>query len=786
MTAMRKGGVDLPPTPSAALGSVPGVSSRHESRRRAPAPAEPDSGPVLPAVPAQRAVWGRAPTGSPAGPGEDALGRRLRGRLAAAPAAARYVAVLAMLSAAAAVVLRHTVFPLLSVNNDEGIYLLHARTLAEGRLFPPAPHPAQSYLPWLGTVVDDHYVLKYTPFVPAVFAASLFVAGSIDPALAVIAAAAVVVTYLLGVELSGSRRVAALAATLLALSPLVLLQSAMVLSYLPALVLLQATMLGVLRGRRLHRAPPVLGAGVALGVAAAVRPYDVVLLLAPLAVWLLVTSAGRCWWLVRWLVCGLAAPAVIVLLTNAAATGSPLRLPFALLEPDDRIGFGLRKLYPADGRHDFGLTDGLSSVGDHLWLLGGWAFGGVVLAAASLAAGVRRRLSAPAAMLGLGGLLFLIGYVCFWGAWNAAELWGGIRYLGPFYMVAVLIPLVHLGATGCAWGAAALVARGRRLGFAVLVPVVAAVVTLTVVVLTGAVRDNLVLTGNDRELRAMLRRLPDRPLVFVAANPAFLGHPTPVTANGPDLDDPVLYAVARGVDDLTVVADHPDRPAYLLRLAPAYDRSPGSPSTARVERLAVRAGDRVAATVAVPAGATPPRSRSARLVLTAGRDRLSIPVDPRAATSLTFTVDDDGLGVDDLALDDDTGSARPGAARKPAVRPTATVVRGGRGTSVAVTLYATDRRGHEHAVDQQILPVRLAAGRAAPDRGGPAVTVLGSVGQVDEVGTGARPPLRVSLADAGAARGGDVTDRRGGEVTQSTRRIGGGAYVPSSTSSPGP
>ncbi len=738
----------LPPLLPPTLGSVPVVSSRHESRQRIPAHAGPDSGSVMPAVPAQRAVRVRVPTGSGGESGGDTLGRRLLGRLAAVPGAARYVAVLAVLSAAAALALRHTVFPLLSVNNDEGIYLLHARTLAEGRLFPPAPHPAQSYLPWLGTVVDDHYVLKYTPFVPAVFAASLFVAGSIDPALAVIAAVAVVVTYLLGVELSGSRRVAALSATLLALSPLVLLQSAMVLSYLPALVLLQATVLGVLRGRRSHHAPPLVGAGVALGVAAAVRPYDVVLLLAPFALWLLASCAGRRWWLLRWLLCGLAVPVVIVLLTNAAATGNPLRLPFALLEPDDRIGFGRRRLYPADGRHDFGFTEGLSSVGDHLWLLGGWAFGGVVLAVAALAAGVRRRLSGPAAMLGLGGLLFLIGYVGFWGAWNAAELWGGIHYVGPFYMVPVLIPLVHLGASGSAWGAAALVARGRRLGLAVLVPVVAAVVALTIVVLAAAVRDNLTLTGNDRDLRAMMRRLPRRPLVFVAANPAFLGHPTPVTANGPDLDDPVLYAIARGNDDLIVAADHPERPAYLLRLAPAYDQSPGSSSTARVERLAVRTGDRVAATIAVSPGATPRGARSARLVLTAGRTRLSIPVDPRAATSLTVTVDADGLDADDVDLDD-SQPARPGTARRSPARPTTTVVRNGRGTSVTVTLYATDRQGRERGVDQQILPVRLAGARAAPDPGGePAVTVLGSVGQVDEIGTGARPPLRITLAGA--------------------------------------
>ncbi|WP_341477207.1 glycosyltransferase family 39 protein [Frankia canadensis] len=689
--------------------------------RAAAAPATPSAA-TIPAQPGRRAT-GRSPW------------RRARGRLAAMPAVAWYVAVLAVLSATAAVVLRHTVFPLLSVNNDEGLYLLHARTLAEGRLFPPAPHPARSYLPWLGTVVDDHYVLKYTPFVPAIFAAGLIVTGSIDPSLAAVAAAAVIVTYLLGVELTGSRRVAALSATLLALSPLMLLQSAMVLSYLPALVLLQVTVLGVLRGRRRRQAWPVVCAGLALGVAASVRPYDVVLLLAPLAVWLAVSSTGRRWWLLRWLACGLAVPALILLLTNQAATGNPLRLPFALLEPDDRLGFGPRRLYPEDGRHVFGFTDGLRSVGDHLWLLGGWACGGVVLAAAAIAQAARRRLTAPAAMLGLGGLLFLVGYLGFWGAWNAAELWGGIRYVGPFYVVPVLIPLVHLGGWGCATLVSALLGRGRRVALAVISPVATAVLALTVVVLTGALRDNLTLTSHDRDLHAMINRMPGRPLVFVAASPRYLGHPTPVTANGPDLDSRVLYAVARGVDDLAVLADHPERAPYLLRLPPGYDRGPESSSAARLERLAVRQGDQVQMTITVGVPPTATRARSARLLLTAGTRQLSLPVDPRAGATVTLTVDADGLDPGDVA----EVSGR--------TRPTMRAVPRGRGTSLTAQLRATDARGHEHTVDEQIVPVRIARDPAAAgSRGEPAVTVLGSVGQVAAVGTGTRPPLRIRLA----------------------------------------
>ncbi|MCL9795696.1 hypothetical protein MXD58_015590, partial [Frankia sp. AgKG'84/4] len=80
----------------------------------------------------------------------------------------------------------------------------------------------------------------------------------------------------------------------------------------------------------------------------------------------------------------------------------------------------------------------------------------------------------------------------------------------------------------------------------------------------------------------------------------------------------------------------------------------------------------------------------------------------------------------------------------------------GRGTSVTVALRATDRGGHESTVDQQILPVlRGTAGRGTAVR---PVAVLGSLGQAAEVGTGARPPLRLTLAAAG--RGGGAVSGR--------------------------
>nr|MDT0667316.1 glycosyltransferase family 39 protein [Micromonospora sp. DSM 115978] len=143
----------------------------------------------------------------------------------------------------------------------------------------------------------DHYVLKYTPFVPGLFAASLVLTGGVTAALALVAGAAVVVTYLLGSEVFGDRRVAAVAATLLAGSPLVVVQSAMLVGYLPVLLLSALAMLGLLRAVRTGHRLPLVGGAFAFGCAAAVRPYDVVLVFVPLVVWAVVVASGRRWWL---------------------------------------------------------------------------------------------------------------------------------------------------------------------------------------------------------------------------------------------------------------------------------------------------------------------------------------------------------------------------------------------------------------------------------------------------------------------------------------------------------
>jgi 4-amino-4-deoxy-L-arabinose transferase-like glycosyltransferase len=506
------------------------------------------------------------------------------GHAGLAPAVA--VAVLALLSAAAAVVLSRTVFPHLSVDNDEAIYRLHADALAHGHLFVPAPELPDAFRPWLAAVSGDHYVLKYSFLVPALLAASQFLTGGFGLALGTVAAGTVVMTFLLAREVLGRDDEALVAATLVALSPLVLVQSALLLAYMPTLLLLLTFAWGVLRGLSTGRHRLLALAGLAWGLALAMRPYDAVLFAMPVVAWVaLRRSAPRP---SPRAVAAFAAPVTVgvacLLAWNAAATGHPFRLPFAVLEPDDTLGFGVRRLYPTDEGHQFGLRQGLNGVFRHGLLLFRWVAGGAVLLALAAVAVVRRSSRGAARCLAAVAVVLPLGYVFFWGPWNASVLWRGTRYVGPFYFLPVVVPVAVLGAR-----ALGDLSRWRR-GAAAVAGV--AIVTVTGATMAALVDDNRAFTRRNEAIVDLVDSPEGSPkLVFAAMPTPFLMHESPVIANRWDLSGPVVYALARGDVDLDVARLRPDRSYYRLDVMAAYQR-PGERFSARLEGLALVAGAR--------------------------------------------------------------------------------------------------------------------------------------------------------------------------------------------------
>ncbi|HEX2052325.1 MAG TPA: glycosyltransferase family 39 protein [Actinomycetota bacterium] len=496
------------------------------------------------------------------------------------------VAAIAVASALVAVGLSRLVFPFLSINNDEPINRFFAEAIADGVLFPPTFDLPDAFRPWLAAVRGDHFVMKYTPVVQSMMAASLLLTGGFSLYLGLLAAALTAMTYLLARELLGNRREALLACALFAFSPLVLVQSALLLSYLPTLLLLEVFVWGLLRGLRHDPRWPLALSGLCFGLAFFARSYDALVFGAPFLIWALLGRMGR-----RPGIRDAAAfstPAAIVgalfLLFNRAATGDMLTPPFFLLEPDDTLGFGTRRLYPTDTPRAFGLRQGLSGVFWHGMLLNAWVAGGTLLLMLAAVTLVRRRFDPHVWPLVAVAFLLPFSYVFFWGPWNASVLWGGSRYVGPFYFVPVLLPVAVLGARALLdlhrWRPRAAIGAGI------------AIVLLSGAVMSRVISDNIAFTADQRALHELVSSRPADALVFAGLPTPFLMHPAAVISNRWDLANDPLYAVDQGLSNWEVLERFPERTPYRLQLAANFSE-PRQPFNARLDELNLAAGETV-------------------------------------------------------------------------------------------------------------------------------------------------------------------------------------------------
>ena len=403
-----------------------------------------------------------------------------------------------------------------SLNNDEVAYLLQAKAIAHGHLFLDVPQPAEAFQPWFFVERPVGFVSKYLPLVSALYAVGLLVCGSVAPVLALLAGLVPLLVHALAREVGLERRDALLAAALVSLSPVVLMESAIPLSYLPFLVLVTGCWLLLVRlGTRRAGAGSALLLGLAGTAAACARPFDAVLLIAPGLVWTAL-ARRRELRLAAALAVGALPLTVAVLVYNTVATGAALTLPFGLLEPRDAIGYGQRQLLPEDAAIGFGPLQGLEGLGLHFGLGSlTWLALGALLVPAAVAAW--RGATVPVRVLLASVAVHLLGYAVFWGPFNFSVLWSrGLRVLGPVYTVAVLVPVVIAGLPVLRrW-----LARERRLRPVVAVAAVVAVAQLASAVFQAAVDDR----RTDRLLDLAARASVATPMLL-DVDPPYLGHP---------------------------------------------------------------------------------------------------------------------------------------------------------------------------------------------------------------------------------------------------------------------
>jgi hypothetical protein len=515
--------------------------------------------------------------------------------LASRPAA--IVAGVAVVAAAWSVVASVAIFPHLSDNNDEAVYLLQAENLRGGNLFPHAPAPVESFRPWLHAIDGDRLIPKYTPVHAAMLAVGRTLTGSYRGALALLAAGTVLAGYLLAREVLGSRRQAALATGFLVASPVFLVQSATFLNYLPTLGVLMGFAAALLAGVR-RQSPVLLGvSGLLLGIAGFSRPYDSLLFALPFAGWWAVGRRASWRTLVaegRWLALGVAVPLLAMLAYFRAATGSFFETPFTLLHPDDIMGFGHRQMIDELPGTMYTPGKALLGVVRLSALSAFWIYGGLVLPFLC-AAGIRHFRGSVSPWLALVGASVPLGYALFWGSYGSTQ-WGGPWRFGPFYWLPILAPASILAAAGFRriWRWDRLVA-----GFAA-----ASLALVSGYVVFNATRINGYYTGERTRLYAgplqaleLARQAPA--VVFVPAlQHDYLLQPFALARNS-DFTGPVVWAIDRGEQaNYQVLRNFPDRVPYLVVATGSHGaKAPSLNFTTSVQRLAVD-GKRL-----VPAGA---------------------------------------------------------------------------------------------------------------------------------------------------------------------------------------
>ncbi|MEX2292551.1 MAG: hypothetical protein WD691_02085 [Acidimicrobiales bacterium] len=540
------------------------------------------------------------------------------------------VMVLAVMAALVAAWARHHLYPAFSWNRDEPVYLWHVEALRAGQLTPTDAGFPDLFQPWLSARGNGVFFTQYTLGWPLVLLAAVVLTGSAANALLLGATLAVLGTYAITIELYDDRRIALGASALMVASPILAIQGGVYLSYLftLGLGLLFGSLL--LRGIRLERALPLVGAGILIGWIFMTRPYDAVLWTAAFAGYAAVRERGRWPRLARLLslCCAGAIPIVIATLAyNHHVTGGWFSFPITSADPMDTFGFGQKRLMPTFEVVDYDVTTALRATAKNALLLPWFLFGGYLgLVLAGTGLWHRRRDSSSLALV-LVGAVFTVGYFVFWGN-HLSSL--ASRISGPIYLIPVypVVCILMSAAIAHLW-------TRRRVAYAVLV-------VLTVGTLPGAISRfevNREISLQQTSWQTSTEGLTGRSIVFVADTSPYLLYLNPFSSNNADLDGTILYAADNGPAMLDLIAASPDRRPYLQQASvPSEDIGPREHPLdldVRLVPITIERGASIDITITVS------RERSARdevLHVDTGASEIRAPLDGPTSRVVTRVV----------------------------------------------------------------------------------------------------------------------------------------------------
>jgi 4-amino-4-deoxy-L-arabinose transferase-like glycosyltransferase len=512
-----------------------------------PAPAELD-------VPKEPEDEPRPPATAPTGSRRSELGRLVRTYWP--------LLLLGAVAVGLSLLARHIVYPALSWNRDEPVYLWQMETLRSGHFTTPDLGHPEFFHPWLSAARDGELFSHFTLGWPLALLAADVVFGTPDAALAIGALLMVLGTYALARELTRDHGLSLVAAAVMTASPVLLVQGGVYLSYLftAGLGLLSAAAL--LSGVRRGRPARVVAAGLCLGWIFFTRPFDAILWGVGATAYLLWRRRRRWRTLVPvagWLALGAAPFVVASLAYNAAVVGGPLSFPNTASDPLDTFGFGERRIMPGFGTTEFGLLEALEGSYKNVKAFRTFVFGGVlglVVAAVGIWWVRRDRRLLPLLTL---SAVFPLGYLTFWGIHvsSLAALLSSPIYYIPLYATVSILMAVSLRAVWRRWRLAA-------------VGLVAVLALATVPGIDTGLTVNQRISRSQEPLEQAARP-PGRTLVFVEDSGPYLLFTNPFVANDPEMDGRTLFAVDRGPANLDLIRAMPDRTPYSQRLSTASD-----------------------------------------------------------------------------------------------------------------------------------------------------------------------------------------------------------------------
>jgi hypothetical protein len=535
------------------------------------------------------------------------------------------IVIIAILAGIVVYVIGHEVFPYLSLNHDEGVYLQQASMLLHGKLWLTSELP-KVFQPWF-FIRDGHRLYpKYTPVSALMFAPSLAL-GIPRLSLSLIAVGNVALVGLIGRE-AFDRPTGVLAAGFALATPFFLFVSATFMSYAPTTLLNLLFAFAYIRMHRRGGWQYGAIAGAAIGMAFFSRPYTAVLFAVPFVIHALVAVwheiRKRNIWtptIEREVVVALFGfgGVCIALAYNYVMTGNPFLFPYKVFAPHDGLGFGYHSLTAPPFKY---------TVERALWanlnlfveLLTRWTVAapiGSALAAIGLlpvALHYRERNESPLPDYTLRLVLIgvfvtvIVGNIYFWGTYN---ILGGIRnptdgfmaHLGPYYHLDLVLPLSVFAGAGVVWLARMIrsaVSMHTSTQAARAVLIVLLVVSVPIVAsaeynrVEPVIDRNMEYTEQYSEVYAPFENTTfEHALVFLPLPyDGWLGHPFQSLRNGGSLEQgDVLFAQNLGpAKQFATIDEFPNRTPYRFTYRGVWGSGKGHNITPHLQRLTIYNG----------------------------------------------------------------------------------------------------------------------------------------------------------------------------------------------------